>query len=287
MRKFAPLALAALVLFSGCVGVIGDDTASGPTEVDPADADLPPGVTESGLEDPEALVAAHKETLNREGFVLRGHHVFTASSNRDSEEKREYKNESINVTVAPGGTPLLIETRFHDDSAVTSGQIWANESTNFGRLVHGNNSTVVGSKGEPNLKWIQKPTKAPVYELYLTLGNPNYTIEKVVERDGHTFTTLVANETVEVGEDGDTRNHTARFVVDERGIVHEAVIDHENGPDTGHLEYRIVELGPEPPEAPAWTDNVTEWAPESESLVSTTDTSLDRYPTVDRTSVVR
>ncbi|WP_435360192.1 hypothetical protein [Haloarchaeobius sp. DFWS5] len=285
MRKFALLALVALVCLSGCAGVIGDDSTSAPTEVDPADADLPPGVTQSGLDDPTALVAAHEETLNSDGFVLRGYFERNISD-------AGYRNTTIHATVGPGGEPFEVETQQtlsrsgkQNETATqhVSSHIWGNASTILQQVTVGD-ATKTGQK--QRLSPARSPTRAPQYETYLTVGNPNLTVEKVVERDGHTFTTLVTDETIEA-DNGVTVNLSTRFVVDERGIVHEAVIDTEADGVSDHHEYRIVELGPDTPDAPTWTDNVSESGTTTASLLSAVKTPNDFSRSAVRATVAR
>jgi hypothetical protein len=75
-RRLVPVSLAVLLLLSGCTGAL-DTGATGtatetstPEEPDPANATLPPGVSDTGVENASALAAAHGETLLEEGFVL-------------------------------------------------------------------------------------------------------------------------------------------------------------------------------------------------------------------------
>ncbi|WP_435360191.1 hypothetical protein [Haloarchaeobius sp. DFWS5] len=306
MKKFVPLALVALVCLSGCAGVIGDDSASAPTEVDPtattsaptevdpADADLPPGVNESGVTNASVLVSAHEDALQREGFVMRGYFVVDPSEPGS-------RNVTIDTTVAPGGEQFEIESlhvqyptderRSADATRIVS-HIWGNSSTIVRRY------SVNGTPTNPpreirSLSFDNRPTKTFHYQEALTFGNPNFTVDNVVTHDGHTFTTLVADGTFEARNG--TGNVTARFVVDERGIIHESVIDWDGGTRKVHHEYQIVKLGPDPPEAPAWTDdaveletgNTSESGTTTESLVSATDASLDSYPVAVRASVAR
>lgn len=64
------LLLAALVATAGCSGVFGDDqTAARETTAGDADS-TPPGLTEAGLTDTNALVDAHAETLENRSLTL-------------------------------------------------------------------------------------------------------------------------------------------------------------------------------------------------------------------------
>ena len=261
MRRLVPLSLAALLLLSGCTGAFGpgaSPTTDEPTsrattqELDPAEADLPPGVDESGVTNASALAAAHDETLHEKGFVLNG--TFVRDPPNSGRNVRQF-----HTVMSPGGKRFrseLLNDHYESDGA--------DEPRRFVRELWGDSSGIYdhaitdrGGTGTARIKevptWLSL-TRSAQYESYLEIGD--FRVERVVARGGHTYTTLVANHTSEGIDENVT--FSGRLVVDERGVIHEGVVDVTSGPDqkTDHVEYRVVRLGGSP-ERPEWVANVT------------------------------
>jgi len=245
MRRLVPLSLVALLLLSGCLGGIGgSDRMSTPEDLMASEADLPPGVNESGLQNVSTLVDGYNETVREEGIVLNVN--ATTTGFLSGKEIRRH-----NTVFPSGGHPFDSNiTVTHYDSNGTVGsqrtvQFWGNESTTLQR------STLISpSEKTASFSARNEPTQAKVYLNYLK--SANYTINSVDERDGHTYTMLVANETSTHGETLDVR-----LVVDERGLIHELTMSITGGEIESHREHRIIETNPSPPEKPDWTTNVT------------------------------
>ena len=256
MRRLVPLSLVALLLVSGCLGALGGtDSTSTPGELAPGEANLPPGVSESGLENASALIAGYNETVREVGIVLNV--TATRPTPRSGEVIRRH-----HTVIAPGGRPFnaTIVTSTYDGNdtlhAQRMVQFWGNESTTLKR------STLLPpveccSPIQPR----NAPTQAKVYLVYFETAN--YTIDSVVERDGHTFTTLVADEPT-----SDSEMLAARVVVDERGLIRELTLSLEGDDHEIHREYRVIETDPSPPERPDWTANVTQVGPSTSSAHS-------------------
>jgi hypothetical protein len=246
-----PLSLVALLLLSGCLGGLGGLGSTDSTST-PEEDDLPPGVNESGVQNASALIAGYNETARKVGIVL------TVTENTTTRSYREVRR--LDTTLAAGGHPfntsMQTATYYPDGEPRTEPKfqdIWGNESTTLAQSFWSPPHVVDPSYSFPT---DDAPTQAKQYLQYLQLFN--YTIDSVVERDGHTFTTLVAGESTE------DSTWEARVVVDERGLIHELTYKAQEGDDyEAHWEYRIVETDPEPPEKPDWTANVTEWPPEN------------------------
>jgi hypothetical protein len=237
------VSLVALLLLAGCMGGLGG-TESTST---PEEADLPPGVNESGLQNASALIAGYNETVREEGIVL------NATENITYDRYRERRQ--LHTVLAPGGHPfnttISSGTYYLDGEPRTEREFthfWGNESTTLVRSF----LTPPTEVTEP-FRIRNEPTQARYYLYYLK--NANYTTDSVVERDGHTFTTLVANESTNGGA------LNVQAVVDERGLIHELTMNVvEEGYDA-HRTFRLVKTDPSPPEKPDWTANVTDRSP--------------------------
>ena len=255
-----PVAVAALLLVSGCTGAFaGDDAPSEPTTADTVshgDAALPPGVTESGVTNATALLAAHSETLRTEGFVLDGLLVRNHSATRS--ERRQYS-----AVVAPGaerfrmGVEVTLYASTSDSREVVqqrATRLWSDGRAVIRRTTLDDRTSRSRVDGVPTNLAL---TRRPQYESYLSLGD--YDVERVERRGDHTCATLVADETRADFEGNATID--ARFVVDERGVVHEAEVTLRSGSgestETDRATYRLVQLGGSP-ERPDWANETTE-----------------------------
>lgn len=250
-RRLVSVAVVAVLLVAGCSGFPGGTSSSdAPETVDPGEADLPPGVSESGVANASALAAAHDATLRTEGFVLNGTFV-RDPPNRGNQTRR------FHTVVAPGAERFrtTVETvRYATDAPNASvsqrsgTRVWSNATTTL-RAVDLDGETAVSSV--PDLPPWLSLTRAPQYQSYLEIGA--FDVEQVVVRDGQTFTTLVADEAGE-SVDGDVA-FDARFVVDERGVVHEATVS-VSAPDgeADYAHYEVVAFGGSP-ERPPWVDD--------------------------------
>lgn len=253
-RRLVPATLVALVLLAGCLGALdgspGGGSATPTTErVSPSEADLPPGVTESGIENTTALVAAHEQTLREAGFALNGTFV---RERADTNQTRRFHTvvaagaslfrTSVHTTLYRGeGDSRTVAQRSHT-------QLWGEDATIRQRLTLGDRDPRVTTVDEvpANLAL----TRAPQYRSYLRMGV--FEVERVVQRGDHTYTTLVADST-SAAVDGDARID-ARFVVDERGVVHEASVTVTTDRGTDRATYRVLELGGSP-DRPAWASD--------------------------------
>lgn len=259
-RHLVPTAVAALLVLSGCLGAFGSDAqsfdATTAETVAPGDAALPPGVTDSGVSNVTELLAAHDEALRAGGFVLDGSLVRNHSATRS--ERRQYS-----AVVAPGAERFraAVETTLYSTSSGSrevvqqrATRLWGDGTGILRQTTLDDRTSRSRVDGVPaNLAL----TRAPQYESYLRMGE--YAVEGVERRGTHTYSTLVANETgANVGENATI---DARFVVDERGVIHEAEVTLRSGngetAETDRATYRLVHLGASP-ERPDWVNETRE-----------------------------
>lgn len=250
-RRLVLVAVVALLLVAGCSGLPGGSaSAASPETVDLGEADLPPGVSESGVANASALAAAHDATLREEGFVLDGTFV------RDP-PNRGALTRNYTTVVAPGGerfrTAVSTVSYASDapDASVsrrTRTRAWSDGSVTLRAATIGGETAVSTVDDLPPALSL---TRAPQVRSYLEIGE--YDVERVVVRDGRTFATLVAaNASAAVGEDV---SFDARFVVDDRGVVHEADVSvSAPGSERDRAHYEVVRFGGSP-ERPAWVDD--------------------------------
>ncbi|MFD1513750.1 hypothetical protein [Halomarina rubra] len=272
-RRLVPVLLAALVLLSGCTGVFdtgttADETTT-PEELDPAEADLPPGVNESGVENASSLAAAHNETLLAEGYVLN-------SSSTTNSSTFGNRTTTAQWVVGPSADRFTFDARTsvhtppsYDGPAGDYRQrLWGGDSV-VTRIDRGNETTYNNVEALASRLGV---AQSQTFERYLDIGA--YDVERVVTDGEHTFTTLAATEPRDDAEFNGT--FEARFVVDERGVVHEVDVhtDQRMGDYEQRIEYRLVELGASP-ERPDWVSEVPDVAFENVSVDADVNTHGD------------
>ncbi|PSP87188.1 hypothetical protein BRC90_11105 [Halobacteriales archaeon QS_4_69_34] len=132
-RAFGTLALVALLVLAGCGQPFGSggtdapvaDGASGDATV--ASDDLPPGVSETGVENATALLAAHRAALVESGFESAARRNGTAR--RDSETVAF--DEGQRVVAAPGAETY--SSRVVMSGPGTAYEFWSNGSVELVR----------------------------------------------------------------------------------------------------------------------------------------------------------
>ncbi|WP_440010319.1 DUF7537 family lipoprotein [Halomicrococcus sp. SG-WS-1] len=259
-RPLAALLLATSLLVAGCVGGPTGGTTTAPTTdttdaadatetttattLDPANADLPPGVDESGVENASALVAAHEDALAGTGYEF------------EYRLQRRYDDETTTVrqhgAATAGLSSFVAKATVDGEAPITTSATWANESvvlrhyeTNEGEQYKKQTRT-----DEPQRETESLVTKATVLRSLLASGEFSVaTVERVGDR---TLTTLRADEYSGDGHFQDVETFDATVVVDASGRVHEFTRTVET--DDGHRrsEFEITSLGPTTVERPDW-----------------------------------
>lgn len=238
--RTASLLLAALVVLAGCAASAGqtastagvgtttarteptDETATTTTAT--TTADLPPGVNATGLEDPAALVAAHRSALADTGFAFR----FRANVSVGPASQWTVQRG----TVEAGLSPLVVHSasvrELDGDLERTVTDLWADERTVVVRYRRANRTELRQfdrSGGNASLyddTWAHLPradldsqaTLSWVLELALAVGE--YDLVRTATRDGHRIAILRATDPAAASDFTDLN---ATLVVDTEGRV--------------------------------------------------------------------
>ena len=223
---------------------------------------FPPGVNESGVEDPSVLVAAHREVLNETGFAFRFRANVSVGDTRQTTVQRG--------VIEPGLSPLLVrsmsERRVENNTSRVASDIWANDTDTVVRYrrpdetrVHHFNRT--GDElGVPDDTWAHLPradldsqvTNAWLLELALSLGE--FDRVGIENRNGRAVVVLHATK----ASDANVSEFDASIVVDPRGQVHQlnltVAYDSEGGPTRASYSLELSELPIGGVERPMWAD---------------------------------
>lgn len=232
-------------------------------DADGQSRELPPGVNESGVEDPAALVDAHRSALNESGFGFRFEANVTVGPASQVTVQRG--------TVEAGLAPLVVNSTSERDLGPEYGttevatDLWANETESAVRYDREDRVRVqrYNRSGDgldvPDETWAHLPradlesqvTNAWLLELALTAGD--YELDRVERRDGREVAVLRATEAAAAANLTDLN---ATVAVDREGRVHElsltAAYEGDEPTTRVHYEFELTELGPVAVERPAW-----------------------------------
>jgi hypothetical protein len=213
-------------------------------------AQLAPGITDDGIENPVALLSAHQRELLAEGFVVEQR---VSSTYNGTPSNRLV----LTTTVGPGGEVAFQNATstgsdFEGEERVITSQVWLNQTTMLSYRVEA---------GEPSYE-VRDRTYPPEWFVWfgslqrdIQLAADEYEVTGVERVDGVRVVTLEASVD-RVANDG-VDDTTALLRVDERGVVRHAEtnVTYEEG-TTYRTVYDVVELGVAPPAPPAWADDI-------------------------------
>lgn len=201
-------------------------TAEFPETYPPGTADvLPPGVTQSGLDEPVALGRAHREQLSGLSYALTlterslgnatgapsiDRYLFGSLPQRGASHTTEFlvggESYRSTATLHAGGERTRASVYFDGDRWYVATPLYGNTSYRT--------TPVAGSVGP-----VPEELTGTLVERYLT--TPETALAGVIERDGTRLYRLTANGTPDPFPGPFIRNYTAVALVDSRGVVRE------------------------------------------------------------------
>lgn len=294
-----------MVVLSGCLGTpaavttsespVGDRTA-GPdrpfaddqTPQTDGNVSLAPGLNESGLEDPEALIDAHRAALEETGFAFRFQANVSVGGASQGTVQRGTAESNLSSLVIRSTSVREIgdaTTRF----ATT---LWANDSTVAMRHQQGDRTRLTSYDRDseqmsvPDETWAHLPradlgsqaTQSWLLELALMAGE--YELVETERRDGSEFAVLRATEPVAAANFTDL---DARVVVDSEGRVHNLTLTataEGDAASTIRYAFELTEIGGVSVDRPAWLDEAI--PPESDDGDANETEARDATPPVGR-----
>lgn len=237
--------------------------ASGRTTTTASDAHtLPPGTNGSGVADADALVAAHRESLNRTSFAFQ----FSANVSVGPAVQWTVQRGSVERGLSPLAIHSTSLRRFDDDTTEVGTDLWANATDVVVRYRgegdadlrrYNRSGEAVEAYDEtwdhlPRADLDSQVTQGWLVELALTVGD--YRLARTERRDGRLFATFRATESVAAADYTDLN---ATVVVDGEGRVHAAELAASaEGADETHLryEFELTDVGDATVERPDWVD---------------------------------
>lgn len=270
MRRPALLAVALLVVLAGCTGTTppGESpettqptTAAATTTATPTTTAEPlaPGVTAAGVENASALVDAHVAALNASGYATR---VRVAVAVRFGESNGTFGSETDTAVRATPGMATASRRMTHVErdgshARTSTHETWSNGTVGLLRVAQGDRTAYerldpAGPGGTAERR--QRLAHAVTLQDFLARGD--YEVAATTMASDSTRLTLVAEGPAD--DAGNVTDFSATAVVDGDGRIHRLNAtatgpagDHEQ---TTTVEYRLVEVGVERVERPAWVD---------------------------------
>jgi hypothetical protein len=257
-RALLAVVLALTVALAGCQ--FGGGTATPATGTPDAtatptptpgpfgEASLPPGVDESGVTDPDALMAAHASTLNGSSVTVAIEFRLTVNGTG--------QDIGLRGKELPGTDRGWMEVSFQDGT----GTYYTADGTTYYREVvnesvdYGTTDGVSAIPDQPRFGADERVRTAVAAAEWEPVGT--------VERDGRTLfefrATQVDPPNVNTSSDA-TVASDGRLLIDQRGAVHHVSVNTTVENDRGTVEYGVrvtlSDVGSTAVEEPSWLDN--------------------------------
>ncbi|WP_158589378.1 hypothetical protein [Halococcus sp. IIIV-5B] len=260
--RWRSLVVVVLVILAGCNGVLdggdGESTstvtpAAVPTDRPTATAHpaLAPGLTQRGIEDPDALLAAHADALDDRSFTTRSNTTVefpngSVTARGTSTTYAGPPGEAVRLVLDRNGTdePTHIEA-WQRDGELLVNRTYTNGTTTYDRIAVGSQQRI-GTYGAGSLEYLFDSTSlagTSVAERERN-GTPVYVVRGRTEgqlMDGTTFRLVV---------DSDGRIQRYR-------VTRATFAGNESATATTVVTYDDVGTTPSP-ERPAWVDTARE-----------------------------
>ena len=254
LRRVAlPVLLASLLVLAGCSGT---SQLSSPNE--PTEEELPPGVSQDGVDNASTLVDAHSNALNESGYAYRVGLQGSVAVSDGNETSTAYETNLTQTSRAePGGRPAFVTA---DVRSAQAGQnqsqsvaYWWNDTTTLGRFSAGEQTQYAAFDQRPGQGQLYAPDDQYLRQI---VGASNFTVSGVDRSGGETLITLTATE-ANASLQGVTE-YNATVVVDSEGRIHSAsqhaIVESAQGTQTVDLRYELTATSVETVAQPEWAD---------------------------------
>lgn len=256
-RAAVLVVLVLCVTLAGCGATDPATTTARPSTTVSGTAELPPGVSNGELTDPEAMLSAHASALSEQGFqseLSLNATIRQRLGGPDSElQNVEIRRRQVTAAAGGGARPYRFQSANLNSGAQFD--VWGNETTEITQFQLGDGTQY--QAGQPLSP--ARLTGAVFVERFLTTSS--FTVETVEERDGRTFVTLTATGTENATRAltrhiDEVRSYEASIVVDGAGRIHRVSVDatYRIGGEEGRYEFRweLQQVGGVQPAPPEW-----------------------------------
>ncbi|KTG09139.1 hypothetical protein AUR64_15190 [Haloprofundus marisrubri] len=269
--KAVPLAVALLLLLSGCGGLFGETTPTPPSENRTNDSAkwLTPGLTSAGVENAETLARTHRDALRSQSRTT------TLTRTYRAENGTAVANTSSVTRAAAGRGGQLVESEasgparsrvaYFSDSTV----VWYDSSTSeLATRTESDSGEIRYSYRQGNRERLPTPDGTYTERLYEVFSSTNLTVApETVDSSVH----RLEGSTSQLRLDGEQlSNVTFTARVDYTGVVRSYELRYET--DRGGLPVRVVErfrvsdVGSTDVERPDWVETAENRSSRSASV---------------------
>lgn len=307
MARVLGVALVAVVLLAGAAGaaVVGagdaptlqaqgnetnetanatagnDTTNATPDDTANATADaLPPGVSETGVDNASALVSAHRDALASTGYAFEFEQNYSvdAPENETVPMALADTNASQNASVGEGLAPFSVHTVSErtagNQSQVSAVDFWGNETVVAVRAEQANRTQYRTFQRMSNDTGVARQLGQPSFDAVITksrilagvLRSGSFEVAGTEETEDGTLVTLRATEyNASLGVDPENVTaYNATVVVDDQGLVHEfdfrLASTNREFPVELRYRFEVTDVGPQNVTEPAWVADAFEAA---------------------------
>ena len=247
--RLALVAVGLLVVLAGCSGSPGGTgPATDGTETGEAGTvEYPAGVTQSGIENASALIAATDQRLATTDYTL------TQTLEQQAGE------ESLSVTQRTRSSLTDERRLFVFDATSETNRLFVADGTQYLDAVSDGETTSRSGPLERSFESLHEPEMLGGGEsLGGILRNGNYTAAGTVERDGRRLVRFELTEADRSRISGSVTDASGEVLVGDDGVVYDAALRIEL--ESGYLNqtFRIEQLGDVTVERPDWVDGIEE-----------------------------
>lgn len=232
-ERTGPVLLAVLVVFAGCsmapnMQSAEPRTASQEPPSDTPQAEYPPGVTNSSLENASKLLATHLTVLRNTGYRL-----------------TEVRGDTKRTLVA---TSTYSSYRIIPGASSARPAVWANETVTLARMTRQNRTVYQ----RPPRLWASPAHMTGTQTLRVLFNTSQYTVHGTQRCGSQQYTILTAT--------GSSRfeNFTARALIAPSGVIHEFhatfTQTDQRQPTTTEYHLTLTQLGNVTVSRPPWID---------------------------------
>jgi hypothetical protein len=252
--KNQSLAAALLALLVAAAGCVGTNQLTSPNQ--PTEGELPPGVSETRVENASALLDAHTLALDESGYAYRLERNRSVDGHNESQpEYDEWRHQTTRVAGGEYHGVATVTTGFSRPGYDETSQFdyWWNNSTAFVRFDAGN---------ETRYDRLDQPTGigsafvSDTWYLWGLLDDGEFVVDGVDRTVSGARITLTSTGNGTRAQAA--RSYDATVVVDTAGRIHsateEAVYDTDEGTVAIHTRYERTTTGVRSVDDPDWLD---------------------------------
>ena len=260
--------LIVIVVLAGCAGAGSSEQTTAAPDTKPTTqptttanetARLPPGVTPNGIEDPSALVEAHRQTLDDTSFTLVEERVTRVNGTIVARSTVRVQFAQSPQRYLFNGTSTVTSVSA-DDGVQFTRSIWSNETMTVQKVEF--HDGTVQYEVDPPRGGLLRDSPTGGDRLYALFRGANSTVESTLERNGTTLYKIISTGQASTAiATENASNVTLTAYVAPSGVIHEYTVAYSTTWNGHHAQMteqrRYVEIGTTAVRPPVWVTRAT------------------------------